>query len=140
MMELHSDLRRQQGCWNNTAMDKCYFDLPLPANRALAGFSGPGSFFLPRGTVKPPEELVELVYPALDTCIRKQDDVAIHEGLTTEQVIKVLKFLNLNNYQKCHKILVALATLSKISSQGEHYSSMMLIERRCSLKCERKVE
>jgi hypothetical protein len=40
MMELHSDLRRQQGRWNNTAMDKCYSNLPLPAIRALAGFSG----------------------------------------------------------------------------------------------------
>jgi hypothetical protein len=94
MMELHSDLRRQQGRWNNTAMDKCYSDLPLPAIRSLAGFSGPGSFFLPRGTVKPPEELVELLYPApLDTWIRKKDDGAIHDGLTTEQFIKVLKFL-----------------------------------------------
>jgi hypothetical protein len=34
-----------------------------------------------------------LVYPALDTWIRKKDDGAIHDGLTTEQFIEVLKFL-----------------------------------------------
>jgi hypothetical protein len=89
MMELHSDLCRQQGRWNNTAMDKCYSDLPLPAIRALAGFSGPGSFFLPRGTVKPPEELVELVYPApLDTWIRKKMMVPFMTALQPNNSLK----------------------------------------------------
>jgi hypothetical protein len=88
MMELHSDLRRQQGRWNNTAMDKCYSDLPLPAIRALAGFSGPGSFFLPRGTVNPPKELVELVYPALDKWIRKKMMVTFTTALRLNNSLK----------------------------------------------------
>ncbi len=60
---------RRAGRWNNDVLSQCYLsNLPRKFVRATAGFdpSLPGTYYLPRAAVKPPESLVRSLWPWVD--------------------------------------------------------------------------
>ena len=56
------------GRWNYDQMRGCYLTaLPLPFMRQMAGYpSQPGCFEVQRAKIKPPQELLNLIWPELD--------------------------------------------------------------------------
>ena len=61
------------GRWNSDVMVNSYINhLPWQGIRLLAGFpANPGSFFLPRAQLEPPERLKRKLFPNLDESIEE---------------------------------------------------------------------
>jgi hypothetical protein len=61
------------GGWSTGAGEGCYGNgLSLPSMRAMAGFpSDEKSFYLPRGGLTPPDDLLKCILPKLDYWLHK---------------------------------------------------------------------
>ncbi|KAG2199449.1 hypothetical protein INT47_011561 [Mucor saturninus] len=84
-----SDICRK-GRWNNSSMNGAYLTgLPRGIMRSLAGFLQQDTFFLPRNTTIPPENLQAKLFPEASVWLSK-----IHEG-HAEQTVSAEGFLKL---------------------------------------------
>ena len=60
---------QRQGKWANDSMHKGYLTgLPREFMRGMAGFQAEhaGTYFISRGQVQPPNELLQMIFPKLD--------------------------------------------------------------------------
>ena len=81
------------GGWSTSAGEGCYGNgLSLPSMRTMAGFpSNEKVFYLPRAVIKPPEELLQRVFPFLDDWYYR---LHYWNLLTNGKRLKVFHWLN----------------------------------------------
>jgi hypothetical protein len=71
----------------------CYLDsLPVQAMRALAGFypDRPGTFYLPRAAVDPPQELAKMVFPEVERWLAAFNDGKVQKDVAGPNFLNML--------------------------------------------------
>jgi hypothetical protein len=88
--------QRRIGRWKGDVMKECYLNtFPKQAMRALAGFypDSPGSYYIPRASITPPEDLQRLVFPEVDRWLAAFEDRTVQEDMAGANFLELMKFL-----------------------------------------------
>ena len=80
------------GLWAMEAMSQSYLgDFPLEAMRGVAGWSvRGGSFYLPRGSLEPPQSLAKQIFPEIESWLQKMQENQIQQDIAAKGFLDLL--------------------------------------------------
>ncbi|CAO3600435.1 unnamed protein product [Absidia cylindrospora] len=91
--DVSDNQQRRMGRWGKDKMVGCYLNsLPKQAMRSLAGFyhQQPGSFYLKRAAIDPPEELKKQIFPDVEKWLAKYDADTIEPSIAGHNFLDML--------------------------------------------------